>query len=76
MVPTVCHNHHHQSRAPFYQHGLTLIPALISNYMRYEITYAFPDLNHATVEVLGMNKLFQGLISLRLMTHLKFHTKR
>ena len=33
--------------APFYKHGLTLIPASISNYIHYkvwdEITYQFPN---------------------------------
>ena len=40
---------------PFYQHGLTLIPAWISNHMHskawYEITYPFPNFNSCTVEV-------------------------
>ena len=40
---------------PFYQHGLTLIPAWISNYTHYkawdEITYPFLNFNGATVEV-------------------------
>ena len=40
---------------PFYQHGLTLIPAWISNYIHYnvwdEITYPFLNFNGATVEV-------------------------
>ena len=39
----------------FYQHGLTLIPAWISNYIHYdvwdEITYPFLNFNVATVEV-------------------------
>ena len=39
----------------FYQHGLTLIPASISNYIHYkawdEITYPFLNFNDATVEV-------------------------
>ena len=41
--------------APFYLHGLTLIPAWISNYMPGkvwdEITYPFLNFNGATVEV-------------------------
>ena len=41
--------------APFYSHGLTLIPAWISNYIHYnawdEITYSFLNFNGATVEV-------------------------
>ena len=41
---------------PFYEHGLTLIPAWISNYIHYkvrdEITYPFLNFNGATVEVL------------------------
>ena len=40
---------------PFYQHGLTLIPAWISNYIHYkvwdEITYPFLNFNGATIEV-------------------------
>ena len=40
---------------PFYLHGLTLIPAWISNYTHYnvwdEITYPFLNFNDATVEV-------------------------
>ena len=40
---------------PFYEHGLTLIPALISNYIHYgvwnEITYPFLNFNGATDEV-------------------------
>ena len=43
------------TRGPFYSHGLTLIPAWISNYIRYnmwdEITYPFLNFNGATVEV-------------------------
>ena len=48
-------------KAPFYYqgaiywHGLTLIPAWISNYIHYnvwdEITYPFLNFNGATVEV-------------------------
>ena len=40
---------------PFYSHGLTLIPASISNHTSSrvwdEIIYAFPDFNDATIEV-------------------------
>ena len=40
---------------PFYQHGLTLISAWISNYVTYkvwdEITYPFLNFNGCTVEV-------------------------
>ena len=40
---------------PFYQHGLTLIPAWICNHIHYkvwdEITYPFLNFNGATVEV-------------------------
>ena len=43
------------TRGPFCWHGLTLIPAYISNYMLYnvwnDITYAFLNFNDATVEV-------------------------
>ena len=43
------------ARGPFYWQGLTLIPALISNYTHYnvwdEITYPFLNFNGATVEV-------------------------
>ena len=39
----------------FYLHGLTLIPAWISNHIQYkvwdEITYSFLNFNGATVEV-------------------------
>ena len=42
-------------RGPFYLHGLTLIPAWISNYIHYkmsdEIIYPFLNFNGATVEV-------------------------
>ena len=42
----------------FYWHGLTLIPALISNYINYiawnTITYPFPNLNGCAVEVWGV----------------------
>ena len=40
---------------PFYCHGLTLIPACISNYVYHEvcdeITYPFLNFNGCTVEV-------------------------
>ena len=40
---------------PFYEHGLTFIPAWISNYIHYEmwdeITYPFLNVNGATVEI-------------------------
>ena len=40
---------------PFYENGLTLIPAWISNYIHYkvwdEITDPFLNINSATVEV-------------------------
>ena len=40
---------------PFYSYDLTLIPAWISDYIRYklwdEITYPFLNFNGATVEV-------------------------
>ena len=43
------------SSGPFYKHGLTLIPAWISNHIHYkvwdEITYPFLNFNGATVEV-------------------------
>ena len=49
---------------PFYQHGLTLIQAWISNYIHYKVwgknTYSFPNFNGATVTALTavmMNKL-------------------
>ena len=45
----------HKAWGPFYWHGLTLIPAWISNYIHYkvwdEITYPFPNANGGTVEV-------------------------
>ena len=41
--------------SPFLNHGLTLVPAWISNYMRYKvwdkITYPFPNFNCCTIEV-------------------------
>ena len=41
--------------SPFYQHGLTLIPAWMNNYIHYkmwdEITYPFLNFNGCTVEV-------------------------
>ena len=47
--------HDNGTRGPFYKHGLTLIPAWISNYIHYkvwdEITYPFLNFNGATVEV-------------------------
>ena len=43
------------SSGPFYKHGLTLIPAWISNHIHFkmwnEITYPFLNFNGATVEV-------------------------
>ena len=42
------------TRAPFYWHGLTLIPAWISNYTHYNMwddIYLFLNFNGATVEV-------------------------
>ena len=45
---------------PFYQHGLPLIPALISNYMpssvRDEITYPFLNFNGCNSWSLEMDK--------------------
>ena len=44
----------YNTSGPFHQHGLTLIPAWISNYIHYkvwdEITYPFLNFNGATVE--------------------------
>ena len=43
------------NRGPFYEHGLSVIPACISNHIPSilwdEITYSFPNLNGCTVEV-------------------------
>ena len=43
------------TRGPFYEHRLTLIPAWIDNHMPSKvwdkITYPFPNFNDATVEV-------------------------
>ena len=43
------------TRAPFYQHGLTLIPVWISNYIHGkgwdEITYPFLNFNGYTIDV-------------------------
>ena len=48
------------NRGPFYKHGLTFIPARISNYIHYkvqeEITYPFPNFNVAVVEIWGWIK--------------------
>ena len=41
-------NQHGNTRGPFYLHGLTLIPAWISNYTHYEVLY---EITCATVEV-------------------------
>ena len=45
---------------PFYKHGLTLIPAWITNHIHYnvwdEITYQFSNFNGATVGSLEMDK--------------------
>ena len=42
-------------RGPFYWHGLTLIPAWVSNYIHYkvwdDITYPFLNFSGYTVEV-------------------------
>ena len=42
-------------RGPFYQHGLTWIPARMNNHMRSKVcddgTYPFPNFNGCTVEV-------------------------
>ena len=50
----------HHSWGPFYSHGLTLIPAWISNHNHhnvwYQITYPFPNFNGATVGSLGFDK--------------------
>ena len=41
--------------SPFYQHGITLIPVLISNYIQHkvwdELTYSFPIFNAAAVVI-------------------------
>ena len=48
-------NYEYVTCGPFYLHGLTLIPAWISNYMPGkvwgEITYPFLNFNGCTVEV-------------------------
>ena len=45
----------HSSSAPFYKHGLTLIPVWKSNHVQYklwdEMTYPFQNFNGCTVEV-------------------------
>ena len=49
------HCWHSNIRGPFYKHGLTLIPAGISNHISSklwdEITYPSPNFNYATVEI-------------------------
>ena len=55
---TRCETHQVQTfitRGPLYWHGLILIPAWVSDYIHYkvrvEVTYSFPNLNGAIVEV-------------------------
>ena len=52
---TNARNNNRHSWGPFYYHGLTLIPAWISNYIHCkvwdEITYPFLNFNGCTVEV-------------------------
>ena len=53
--------------------GLTLIPAWISNYIRFkvwgEITYPFPHFNGATVEVMEWISNFIPHISAHVITY-------
>ena len=56
MFPPVYRNIHTTLfSGPFYLHGLTLIPAWISNYIGYkvsrEITYPFLNFKGATVDI-------------------------
>ena len=55
IISKVQRVHETTSGPPFYLHGLTLIPAWISNHIHYklcdEITYPFINFNGATVEV-------------------------
>ena len=52
--------HYIDTWAPFYWHGLTLIPAWISNYIHYKvwdvITYPIPKLQRLRRWSLGMDK--------------------
>ena len=65
---------------PFYSHGLTLIPALISNYVHYnmwgEITYPFPNFNGYTVEVWEwISNLSHVLLGMWLLIHAEIKVK-
>ena len=58
----------------FYQYGITLISAWISNYihdkMWDEITNPFPNLNNGTVEVCEwMSKFTHTLLNMQLFIH-------
>ena len=61
------------ARALFYQHGLTLILAWISNYIHYklwgEITYPFLNFNGCTVEVLEWISNFIPYILMDVITY-------
>ena len=54
-LPLIDKGQHGGSKGLFYKHGLTLIPAWISNYSHQrvwdEITYPFLNFNSATVDV-------------------------
>ena len=55
LIIALCLSVWRSHQGPLYWHGLTLIPAWISNYIHYEvqdeITYPFPNFNGAVVEV-------------------------
>ena len=58
---------------PFYQHGLTLIPAWISNAIHYdewdEITYQFKNVNGAAVEVWDWIRYLIAKLTWHLITY-------
>ena len=63
----------YNTRGPFYHHGLTLIPAWISNHMPRkvwaEITYPFPNFNGCTVEFWELITNFIPLSIMDPITH-------
>ena len=64
----------------FYWHGLTLIPAWISNYIRYEvwceITYPCPNFDGTTVEIWnGQAVSSHTLLGVWLLIHVGIQVK-
>ena len=60
-------------RGAFYWHGLTVIPAWISNDVASkvwgEITYPFPNINDGTVEILELISNFTPHIIMNVITY-------